>query len=80
MLKAPLASLDAAGQRRVDDVGDVDVVAGLGAVAVHGRGLRPLQPTAEDRDHTRLAQRVLTRAVDVAQPQDHPREPVEASI
>ena len=27
------------GQRRVDDVGDIDVVAGLGAVAVDGRGL-----------------------------------------
>ena len=38
------------------------------------------QPAAEDRDHARLAERVLARAVDVAEPQADPGEAVEPLV
>jgi len=44
---------------------NVDVVAALLPVAVHGHGLAGEHPLAEDRDHARLAVRVLAGAVDV---------------
>ncbi len=56
------------GEDRAHDVADVDVVARLGAVAVDRRLLAGLQLAAEDRDHARLAQRVLAGPIDVAQP------------
>ncbi len=44
-----------------------------------GRPARP-QQAAEDRDHPGLAERVLARPVDVAEPQGDPGEPVEALV
>ena len=57
------------GEGGRDDVAHIYVVTGLGAVVVDGRPAPGLEPAAEDRDHTRLAERVLARPVDVAQPQ-----------
>src|SRR6476619_2221758 len=56
------------------------VVAGLLAVAEHGRPSAGAQATAEDRDHARLAERVLARSIDVAQPQAHAGEAVETFV
>src|SRR6185312_1396298 len=47
------------GEHRADDVGDVDVVSGLEAVAEDSRGAALAEEAAEDRDHSRLAKRVL---------------------
>ncbi len=78
MLTGPVRPRGRRGQRRRDDVADVYVVAGLAAVAEDGRAPAGAQQAAEDRDHARLAERVLARAVDVAEPQRDGREPVEA--
>src|SRR5580698_2033374 len=56
-------------QERRDRVPDVDVVAGLAAVAVDDGALAGQEPGAEDRDDPRLPRRVLARAVHVGQPQ-----------
>src|SRR5262249_1171617 len=52
-------------QAHAGHVADVDVVAGLLAVAVHGHGLAAQHPAAEDRHHAGLAMRVLPWTVDV---------------
>src|SRR3954468_4859549 len=62
---------------RGDDVADPVVVARLLAVAEDGRPRALEQLAAEDRDHARLAERVLARAVDVAVAQRHRRESVQ---
>ena len=67
-------------QRRRDHVAHIYVVAGLAAVAEDRRPAALLQPAAEDRDHPGLAERVLARAVDVAEPQAHAGEAVEAFV
>ena len=64
-------------QERTRDVADVDVVARLQPVAVHRRRLPSLKVIAEDRDDTRLAVRRLAWAVDVSEPEDDVRDPVE---
>src|SRR3954471_21080313 len=50
---------------RVDDIVDIDVVARLRAVTEDQRTLAVEQPAREDRDHARLAVRILARAVHV---------------
>ncbi len=68
------------GDQRRDYVVDVDVVAGLGPVAVDGRPFSSQQLAAEDRDHPRLPEWVLTRAVDVAETEGDRREAVEPLV
>jgi hypothetical protein len=63
---------------RAHDVLDEHVVARLAPVAVHRRLAAGLQLAAEDRDHARLAERVLARPVHVAEPQADRRQPVQA--
>ena len=71
--RAPVGGPD----ERVDDVVDVDEVAGLLAVAEDGAGLAGEQPPGEDGDDAGLAVRVLTGAVDVGQGQRGELEPVQ---
>ena len=80
MLIGPVASRLRRGQRRRDHVAHIYVVAGLGAVAEDGRPPAVAQQAAEDRDHAGLAERVLARAVDVAEPQGDAGEAVEALV
>src|SRR6476469_7154173 len=68
------------GEHRRDNVAHIYVVAGLLAVAEDGRLLALAQAAAEDRDHAGLAERVLARAVDVAEPQWHAGKSVEALV
>src|SRR5438552_1127862 len=68
------------GEGRVDDVADEHVVAPLAAVAVERRAPAVHEPAAEDRDHAGLAERVLTRAVDVAVAERDGAEAVEARV
>ena len=68
------------GEEAGHDVAHVDVVARLGAVAEHGHGPALGRRAREDRDHARLAVRVLARAVDVAEPQRHRREPEQPRV
>ena len=79
-LIAPVAFDAGRGERGADDVAHIYVVPGLAAVAEDRRPFAGLQLAAEDRDHAGLAERVLARAVDVAEPQAHAREPVEALV
>src|SRR4051794_12795262 len=62
---------------RVHHVGHVHVVARLLAVAEDRAGLALEQLAAEDRDHAGLAERVLSRAVDVPVTKRHRREAVQ---
>ena len=62
------------------DVADVDVVAGLQAVAERQRRAALDELAAEDRHHPALAVRVLARAVDVRVAQGGHREPVQAAV
>ncbi len=55
------------GQASGDDVIDVDVVAGLAAVAEDGRGSAVEDAPAEDRDDAGLPVGILPRAVDVSE-------------
>ncbi len=57
-----------------DDVGHVDPIARLAAVAEHLGRAAVQQATAEDRDDTRLTVDVLARPVDVAVAERHGRE------
>ena len=65
----PVAAALGGGEERRDDVADVDVVAGLLAVAEDARPRAAEQGAGEDRDHAGLAVRVLARPVDVAEAQ-----------
>ena len=78
MLNAPPASDSAASEVRADDVVHVDVVARLEAVAEHDRLAAVDHTAAEDRDHAGLAERVLARAVDVAEAERHRGQAVQA--
>src|SRR5215469_43471 len=60
-------------QISVHRVPDVDKVPGLLAVAVDHRPLPRERTRAEDRHHAHLAGRVLSRPVDVREPQHHVR-------
>src|SRR5918995_1927550 len=67
-------------QRRLDDVADVDVIAGLTAVAVHYRPLAAEQLSAEDRDDAAFAERILPRPVDVRESQIDRGDAMQAPI
>ena len=60
-------------QVRPGHVAHLDPVAGLSAVAEHGRPPTLDQPPAEDRDYAGLAVNVLAGSVDVAITQRHRR-------
>ena len=74
------AVLPGRGQRRARHVADVDVVARLPAVAEDARRPAFGQRAEEDRDHARLAVRVLPRPVDVAVAQRDVARPVEPVV
>ena len=67
-------------EKGLDGVGDVDVVAGLQAVAEDRRRLAVEQLAAEDRDDSRLPVRILPGPVDVAEAQGDPRHAVQPAI
>ena len=74
------AFLPERGQRRPGDVADVDVVAGLEAVAEDARLLVAGEGAEEDRDDAGLAVRILARPVDVPVPERDVDRPVEAVV
>ena len=60
------------GERRADDVADVDVVAGLAPVAEDPRRLAVREQAEEDRDDAGFAVGILARPVYVAEAQGDP--------
>ena len=72
--------LSTRADERVDDVVDVHEVAGLRAVAEDHRALVAEQLAREDRDHARLAVRVLARAVHVGQRERGVLEPADRPV
>ena len=80
MLIGPVSVAVGGQQVRAHDVGDLDPVARLAAVAEHRRPVPVDQVPAEDRHDARLAVDVLAGSVDVAVAQRHGREPVQAGV
>ena len=76
----PAAAALGGGEEGRGDVAREDVVAGLPAIAEHARPTTVAQGAAEDRDHARLAVRVLARPVDVAESQGDRLEAVDAAV
>src|SRR5450432_475653 len=54
------------GEQPGDHVADVDIVPGLAPGPIDRRALAVLETPAEDRDDAGLAERILTRTVDIA--------------
>ena len=65
---------------RVNDIIDVDVITDSGAVAVDGDRAAGEQGAAENRDHPRVAVRILARTVDTPQRERDRRYPVHFGV
>src|SRR5258707_12613499 len=76
----PRPALVCGREERGDSIADVDVVAGLGAIAEDGRTTAGQGLRAEDWDGASPAGRSLPRAVDIREPQDRVRRSVQPVV